>query len=69
MAARSLRHPGACKRDGRQKLVLLVNGSHKADILRRIVSGPVESGVPASILMLHPDLLIIADREAAALLP
>lgn len=52
-----------------KKLVLLVNGSHKADILRRIVSGPVESRVPASILMLHPDLLIIADREAAALLP
>lgn len=51
-----------------KKLLVIVNGSHKAEIVKRIIDGPVDATIPASLLMLHPNLLIIADREAASLL-
>lgn len=46
------------------KVVLIANGEEKADILHRALFGPVTPMVPASILQLHPDLTVIADRPA-----
>ncbi|GFH41609.1 glucosamine-6-phosphate deaminase [Lactococcus hodotermopsidis] len=51
-----------------RKILLLVNGKHKAEILKRVLEGPVTEDVPSTILTLHPNLLIIADEEAASLL-
>jgi glucosamine-6-phosphate deaminase len=48
---------------------LLVTGEHKADILRRSVTGPVGPEVPASYLRGHPNTLVLADAAAASLLP
>lgn len=45
---------------------LLVTGSHKATILRRMVHDPIGPGLPASYLRRHPLLTIFADRSAAA---
>ena len=37
-----------------KKIVLLVNGENKAEILKEVVNGPVTPKVPGSILQFHP---------------
>ena len=49
-----------------RKIVVIVSGADKADILKKVVEGPITPQVPASILQLHPDVTIIADADAAA---
>lgn len=49
-----------------RKIVVVVSGADKADILKKVVEGPVTPQVPASILQLHPDVTIGADAAAAA---
>ncbi len=50
------------------KIVLIVSGSAKAQILKEVVEGPILPNVPASILQLHKDVTVVADQEAASLL-
>ena len=45
-------------------LILMASGSHKAGILSRMIKGPVTPAVPATVLRLHPEGIVIADREA-----
>jgi glucosamine-6-phosphate deaminase len=45
-------------------IVLVVEGSSKRPILRRVLSGPVTEGVPASFLQRHPRAVVVADRAA-----
>lgn len=47
-----------------KKIVLVVNGSAKADIVERSFFGPVTPQVPASILQLHPNVTVIGDADA-----
>ena len=49
-----------------KRIVLLVSGKKKRDILRRVMEGPVTGEVPASYLQLHPNVVIVADEDAAA---
>ncbi len=49
-----------------KKILLLVSGSDKADILKEVITGPVTPQVPASILQFHPDVTVIADEAALA---
>ncbi|MCK4258792.1 MAG: glucosamine-6-phosphate deaminase [Halanaerobiales bacterium] len=51
-----------------RKIVLLASGEKKAQAIYNTVVGTVESSVPASVLQLHPDVVLIIDREAVALL-
>lgn len=51
-----------------RKILLVVNGPDKAEILKRALSGPVTPAVPGSILQLHPDVTVVADEQALALL-
>lgn len=51
-----------------RKIILVVSGKDKAEILKAAVNGPVTPMVPASILQMHNDFHVIADKEAAALL-
>ncbi len=51
-----------------RKIVLLASGEKKAQAIYNTVMGFVESSVPASVLQLHPDVVMIIDRKAAALL-
>ncbi len=46
-------------------ILLVANGSHKAEIIRRALEGPVTPEVPASVLQLHPNLEILLDEAAA----
>lgn len=49
-----------------KKIVLVANGSGKADIIYDTCFGPITPNVPASALQLHPDVTIIVDEEAYA---
>ena len=46
------------------KILLLVSGKDKHEILHKALFGPVTPQVPASILQFHPDVLVIADVAA-----
>jgi glucosamine-6-phosphate deaminase len=48
-----------------KRILLLVSGENKRDILRRVIEGPVTSLVPASFLQLHSAVTILADEAAA----
>lgn len=49
-----------------KKILILASGANKADAVCKMVKGEVTEDVPASVLQLHPDCVLIADREAAA---
>ena len=49
-------------------VLLLVSGEAKADILYRSLTGPITPQVPASILQLHRNLIVIADDGARQVL-
>ena len=50
-----------------EKIVLLAHGQHKAEAVAKTVEGPVTSMITASALQLHPEVMLILDREAASL--
>lgn len=50
-------------------ILLCVSGTKKAQILKKVLFGPVTPAVPGSILQMHPKLTVIADEEACAYLP
>jgi len=47
-----------------RKILVVVSGEDKADIVLRAFRGPVTPQVPASILQLHPDVTLVGDRAA-----
>ena len=47
-------------------IVVLANGTNKAEIVRRMCFGPVVPHVPASVLQLHPHVTVIVDAEAGS---
>ena len=49
-----------------KKILIVVNGESKADIVERAFFGPVTPEVPASILQLHNDVTLVGDEEALA---
>lgn len=51
-----------------KKVVVVVNGKNKAQIVKDAFFGPVTPQVPASILQLHGDVTIIGDAEAMSLI-
>lgn len=47
-----------------KKILLIVSGAEKAQILKEALCGPVTPHVPASILQLHNDVTVVADEAA-----
>lgn len=47
-----------------RKILLIANGEGKADILYRACCGAITPQVPASVLQLHPDVIVVADEPA-----
>ncbi len=50
-----------------KKILLAVSGEEKAEALYRVVQGKISPQIPGSILQLHPDVTVVADRGAAKL--
>lgn len=51
-----------------RKILLLANGEAKREILTKLATGGITTDVPASLLLLHPDVTIICDKAAAPIL-
>ena len=51
-----------------RKVLLIVSGEGKAEILDQVLYGPVTPQVPASILQLHNDLTVVADEAAMSVI-
>lgn len=47
-----------------KKILMVANGKGKAEILKKAFQGPITPQVPASILQLHPQVILVADEEA-----
>ncbi len=47
-----------------RKILLIVSGNEKGQILYDALCGPVTSHVPASILQMHPNVIVVADEAA-----
>ncbi|MDD2521330.1 MAG: glucosamine-6-phosphate deaminase [Anaerolineaceae bacterium] len=53
---------------GAKRILILASGIGKAEAVRAMVEGAVDPMVPASILQLHPDVILIADEAALSLI-
>lgn len=49
-----------------RQILILASGANKADAVYKTVCGKVTEEVPASVLQLHPNCILIADKEAAS---
>ncbi len=48
-----------------RECLLLASGANKAEAIQRCIQGPVSAETTASLLQLHPRVIIIVDEEAA----
>ena len=48
-----------------RKILMIVTGADKAEILHQVFFGSVKPEVPGSILQFHPDVTVICDEAAA----
>lgn len=49
-----------------RELILVANGSGKADAIRAAVEGPITAMCPASIIQMHRKAFVVLDRDAAS---
>jgi glucosamine-6-phosphate deaminase len=47
-----------------KRVLVVVSGEDKAEIVERAFAGPVTTQVPASILQMHPDVTLVGDQAA-----
>ncbi|MDO5062752.1 MAG: glucosamine-6-phosphate deaminase [Peptostreptococcaceae bacterium] len=47
-----------------RKIVMVASGEDKAEIIYQVATGKIEPSVPATILQLHNDVTIVADKAA-----
>lgn len=52
-----------------RRILLVASGADKADALYRALHGPITPVLPASVLQLHGDVAVVADRAALARFP
>ncbi len=50
------------------RILLMASGSGKAKAIYDAIKGPITPLVPASILQLHEDVIVVVDKEAAKLI-
>ncbi len=51
-----------------RRIVLLASGEEKAEIIYSMVKGKITPELPASVLQLHPDVVVILDEKAGAII-
>lgn len=47
-----------------KKIILLASGANKHRVVTELLNGGINTDVPASMLKLHPDVVLICDRDA-----
>ena len=51
-----------------KRIVMVVSGKEKSNIIKSAFTGPITPKVPASILQLHPNFMLVGDEDALSLL-
>ena len=51
-----------------RRVLMVANGVGKAEIIKKAFFGPVTPEIPASILQMHPDFILVGDEEALSLI-
>lgn len=51
-----------------KKIIVIASGDGKAKVIEKMMSGKITTEVPATMLQMHRDVLLIVDEEAAKLL-
>lgn len=46
-------------------IILIAKGAHKAEMVEKMLRGPVTEDIPASVLQLHPNCEFLLDAESA----
>lgn len=49
-----------------KKIVLLASGEEKAETINNMINGKITPELPASVLQLHPDVVVLLDEKAAS---
>lgn len=47
-----------------RKILILINGAGKHNALMKLLSGKITTDCPATMLNMHPDVVVICDKEA-----
>lgn len=50
-----------------KKIILIANGKNKAEAIKKMVKGEIDPMCPSSILRLHPNVVVMLDKDAASL--
>ena len=50
---------------GARSILLLISGASKAHVAEKLFEGKIHTDIPASLLLLHPNVTVILDHEAA----
>ncbi|MEG2634173.1 MAG: hypothetical protein RSA97_06225, partial [Oscillospiraceae bacterium] len=48
-------------------VLIIASGKDKAEIVKKAFFGPITPQVPASVLQMHPNVIVIADEDALSL--
>ena len=51
-----------------KRVIMLVNGSKKAPVMKQALEAEISTNMPASIIRVHPNGIVMIDEDAAALL-
>ncbi|AOX44181.1 glucosamine-6-phosphate deaminase [Spiroplasma sp. NBRC 100390] len=51
-----------------KKIILIANGSNKAQAIKQLVEGEIDNLWPCTALQMHKDVTVVVDKTAAALL-
>lgn len=49
-----------------RKIILLASGEEKAETINNMINGKITPELPASVLQLHPDVVVLLDEKAAS---
>lgn len=49
-------------------IIMVVSGKNKAAAVKGMVNGAITPDLPASVLQLHPNVILVCDKDAASLL-
>lgn len=51
-----------------RKIILIITGENKAKIAKKLFENQIHTDVPACFLLLHPDVTVYLDKDAASLI-
>ena len=49
-----------------KKIIMIANGEEKAEAVAKMCNGPITTMAPASMLKMHPDVVVLLDKPAAS---